>query len=89
MKVKQLYFFAIIFLWTERISSKGKNFREWYSRQHRFAAIGAKGKIMSFLFIIEQHFQAEKSLLSDRINNEHFIIKLATDFYHKNKTILS
>jgi hypothetical protein len=33
---------------------------------------------MSFLFTIEQQFRAEKSLLSDRINNEHLIINLAT-----------
>jgi len=45
---------------------------------HRFAASGAEGKIMSFLFNIQQQFRAEKSLLSDRINNEHFIINLAT-----------
>jgi hypothetical protein len=33
---------------------------------------------MSFLFIIEQQFRAEKSLLSDRINNELLFINLAT-----------
>jgi hypothetical protein len=33
---------------------------------------------MSFLFIIEQQFRAENSLLSDRINNELLIINLAT-----------
>jgi hypothetical protein len=30
------------------------------------------------LFIIEQQFRAEKSLLSDRINNELLFINLAT-----------
>lgn len=33
---------------------------------------------MSFLFILEQKFWAEKSLLCDRIKNEFFIINLAT-----------
>jgi hypothetical protein len=47
-------------------------------RLHRFAASGAEGITMSFLFTIEQQFRAEKSLLSDRINNEHLIINLAT-----------
>ena len=42
-----------------------------------FAASGADGKTMSFLFIIEQQFRAEKSLLSDRINNELLSINLA------------
>jgi hypothetical protein len=48
------------------------------SSQHRFAASGAEGKTMSFLFIFEQQFRAEKSLLSDRINNELLFINLAT-----------
>ena len=39
---------------------------------------GAEGKTMSFWFIIEQQFRAEKSLLSDRINNELLFINLAT-----------
>jgi hypothetical protein len=33
---------------------------------------------MSFLFIIERQFRAEKSLLSNRINNELLFINLAT-----------
>ena len=33
---------------------------------------------MSFLFIVEQQFRAEKSLLGDRINNELLFINLAT-----------
>jgi hypothetical protein len=45
---------------------------------HRFAASGGEGKTMSFLFSIEQQFRAEKTLLSDRINNELLIIHLAT-----------
>jgi amino acid transporter len=48
------------------------------SVQHRFAASGAEGITMSFLFIIEQQFRAEKSLLSNRINNELLFINLAT-----------
>jgi hypothetical protein len=42
------------------------------------AASGAEGIIMSFLFIIEQQFRAEKTLLSDRKNNELLFINLAT-----------
>ena len=49
-----------------------------YSGLHRFAASGAEGKTMNFLFIIEQQFRAKKSLLSDRIDNELLIINLAT-----------
>jgi len=45
---------------------------------HRFAASGAEGIIMSFLFIFQQQFRAEKSLLSDSNNNELLIIYLAT-----------
>jgi hypothetical protein len=33
---------------------------------------------MSLLFIVEQQFRAEKTLLSDRINNELLFINLAT-----------
>jgi hypothetical protein len=46
--------------------------------QHRFAASGVEGKTMSFLFIIQQQFRAEKSLLSDSTYNELLIINLAT-----------
>jgi len=49
-----------------------------YCALHRFAASWAEGKIMSFLFIFQQQFRAEKSLLSNRINNELLIIYLAT-----------
>jgi hypothetical protein len=42
------------------------------------AASGAEGITMSFLFIIEQQFRAEKTLLSDRKNNELLFINLAT-----------
>ena len=46
--------------------------------QHRFAASGVEGKTMSFLFIIQQQFRAEKSLLSDSTYNELLVINLAT-----------
>jgi hypothetical protein len=42
------------------------------------AASGAKGIKVSFLFIFQQQFRAENSLLSDRINNELLFINLAT-----------
>jgi len=45
-----------------------------YCALHRFAASWAEGKIMSFLFIFQQQFRAEKSLLSDSNNNELLII---------------
>jgi hypothetical protein len=38
----------------------------------------AEEKTKSFLCFIEQQFRAEKSLLSDRINNELLFINLAT-----------
>jgi hypothetical protein len=46
-------------------------------RLHRLQQ-GTEGKTMSFLFIIEQQFRAEKSPLSDRLNNELLFINLAT-----------
>jgi len=45
---------------------------------HRFAASGAEEITMSILFVIEQQFRAEKTLLSDSSNNELLIINLAT-----------
>jgi hypothetical protein len=45
---------------------------------HRFAASGAEGITMNFLFIVEHQFRAEKSLLSDSTYNELLIINLAT-----------
>jgi len=48
------------------------------SVQHRFAASGAEGITVNFLFIIHERFRAEKTLLNNRINNELLIINLAT-----------
>ena len=45
---------------------------------HRFAASGAEGITMSFCNIYCTVVSAEKTLLSDRINNELLVINLAT-----------
>jgi hypothetical protein len=39
--------------------------------------------------MFQQQFWAEGTLFSDSSSNELLIINLATDFYDKNKTILS
>lgn len=54
------------------------------SRQHQFAASVAEEITISILFIIEQQFRDEKSLLSDRITNALLFINLATSRAERN-----